>query len=855
MLLLLSGCSVLRWQDAVSSPGAVETSEELVAPWRQGVWRIQREWSPLANLQAARRSGLTWSRERWMHPAAAEWDRKALGGTSRARSPQTESEQVSGHTAARTWETASADVISRIETLPADVRVHVAIWLVEQDSRLSRAAADLGPVVITGRLRNGHLPWESLGNLSFSKERSRAAASEPTEVVAEATRLAAARAWCFQLAGDDSQTTDVETRLQPVGQRLQARDLPASIQLELIRTLGQWLPPSRIPQLAESMAWDDGPVNSNSAAASPRLAALESGLAWLVQRRNSQREPDEQEESDQAWWLDILQRNERPEVGLERFLYDANLTLLGDNATPAILAAELSTLDWGERERTAVLIGLSQGPVGAEALGQLLRQAEDGPRLLALRGLATRDDFLPETFAEMSPRLRTALAECLGEQAPAKSVTLAGRLIVDIHPQVADAMLQALEKWPADDALPVLLTALTEGSYKTRRDAYRLLQSHRGTFEFPINADVRERREAILGLRDKWAVAKRDPVDTPQSQRKPLALDPERERAVLSLLERRSEWANTEPEGPGSDDADSVWSRFTAKDLPYLERLLESGPEELRLFLGDVLLPRLSPTYAAFRDLRSPQVATRRSAATTLREAARNRSLPAPILSRLAGVLRDEQDQEVWRAAFLAVENEAADDAAILARTAAETHWPDLRLLALDYAARHRRRDAGQWVLPLLSEKQPRVQQEAVRVAGLLGDPALLEGTRDGEGGVIYPGLRSMLPGATGQLRWSVVLALAQLGDGAGLDELNRLARDTEPLTRAAAVRAMGETRQSRFVQPLLEMLWTETSPTVQAAGLTALGQLVPEDRHPPRDTSSAYSERLQAWADAAKSL
>ena len=41
----------------------------------------------------------------------------------------------------------------------------------------------------------------------------------------------------------------------------------------------------------------------------------------------------------------------------------------------------------------------------------------------------------------------------------------------------------------------------------------------------------------------------------------------------------------------------------------------------------------------------------------------------------------------------------------------------------------------------------------------------------------------------------------------------------------------------------------------LQSAGLAALGQLVPEDRHPPRDTSSAYSERLQAWADAVKSL
>ncbi len=126
---------------------------------------------------------------------------------------------------------------------------------------------------------------------------------------------------------------------------------------------------------------------------------------------------------------------------------------------------------------------------------------------------------------------------------------------------------------------------------------------------------------------------------------------------------------------------------------------------------------------------------------------------------------------------------------------------------------------------------------------------------RDAAGEVIYPGLRALLVEANGPLRSAVILSLAQLGDNQGLEELARLARDEEPATRAAAIRAMGETGHSRFLRTLIEMLWTESSPTVQTAGLQALTRLVPEDRHPPHDAALGYADRLQAWADVVKSL
>lgn len=858
VLLLLSGCSILRWQEALSLEGASASTATEVDPWRQGDWRLNRQWSPLASLQKVRRSGLKLSTQRWQHPASEDWNRRFFGPISRQIPGQASARDLTpqaGHTRVFPNDEGSDVLLTEVERLPFDVRIHLAIFLSERHPEVSRHAADLEPVVTTGKRHPATDPLGISNLIPQSSPKTARAKDNASEMVSETTRLAAARAWCFQRVGKHCPEGELETLLKPVGQVLASGSLPESVHAELLRTLGQWLPPGRIPTLADSLTDDPAKRATTEAIHVDSVeAALEAGLEWLVQQQSRGVPLDTDTNSDAEWWRRQIEQLERPDSPRERLTYDANLVLLGDLQVGQRLAAELPTREWSDRERIAVLMGLAKGTDGIAALRQMQQQSEDGPRLLALRGLSTTSEFIPEVFADMSPRLRAALADCLAEHDPEAGRSLSRQLIVDPHSQVADAMLIAVGHWPARDAIPVLLTGLVEGSYKTRRDSWRRLQELQGPFAFSIDGVASDRRDAALALRKQWEIAEDRLTSLSGSSESRRRNDPERERLLMSLLERREEWAGPKSTADGESESDSVWSRFTDEDVPFLEQLLETAPPDLRQFLGDELLPRLSPAYLAFRDLRSTQVSVRRKAAAGLRDAARPRSLPAPILHRLVDVIREEQDLEVWRSTFLAVENEASNEAALLARTAAETSWPDLRLLALDYVARHRPREAGQWVLPLLAERHPRVQIEAVKVAGLLGDPALLEGTRDAEGTVIYPGLRAMLPGAEGQLRWAVILSLGQLGDSQGLDELLRLARDQEPLTRASAIRAMGETGQSRFVQPLLDILWTESSPTVQSAGLTSLGHLVPADRHPRQDAASPYTERLQAWADATRS-
>ena len=859
-LLLLSGCSLLHWSDVVGPQSPRGDLAGRVESWRAGDWRLRRDWSPLAVLPEARRSGLSWSRRRWSHPSEAEWEHEFLrhGGLNRTSPARKVPESLAGHTTPHSPDTPSSDESAdRFAGVPADLRVDLAIWLSEVDPRLSRSAADLAPIVATGRIRRAAVDWPELGPLFKGQSGADTAKPSDREDVSETTRLAAARAWCFQLAGLSDSGTSTESALIPAGQLLTTGELPPPVQAELLRTLGGWLPPGRIPRLAESLAAGDATGRTADEGARLQEAGLEAGLAWLAgTRSHTGLDATALNGADADWWRTQLRQMERPATMSGRYLYDANLVLLSDSDVVERLTGELPTLEWGERERVAVLIGLSRDSRGVETLQNLFRQSEDGPRLLALRGLATRDDFRPEGYADLPPRLRIALAECLAERDARSAASVAMRLIVDPHPQVASMMLIALSQWSAADATPILLTGLVEGSYKTRRDAFRRLQELHGPFEFSIDADVRARRDAALVLRDEWTVPGGQLIASARSadlrRKEP---DAGRERTLQSWLDHCEEWATTEtPGGPGSDP-ESVWSRFTRDDIPYFEKQLDSGDEQLRQFLGDELLPRLSPAYAAFRDLRSNELAVRRRAAATLRNEAANRTLPGPILSRLPVMLREEQDREVWRSTLLAVENEAAPEAAALARIAAETSWSDLRLLALDYAARHRPPGAVEWILPMLGERHPQVQREAVRVAGLIGDPVVIEGTRDAEGEVIYPGLKSLLVEANGPLRSAVILALAQLGDNQGLEELTRLARDDEPAIRAEAIRAMGETGRSRFLRPLVEILWTESSPTVQTAGLQALGRLVPEDRHPAHDATVGYADCLQAWADVVKSL
>jgi HEAT repeat protein len=111
----------------------------------------------------------------------------------------------------------------------------------------------------------------------------------------------------------------------------------------------------------------------------------------------------------------------------------------------------------------------------------------------------------------------------------------------------------------------------------------------------------------------------------------------------------------------------------------------------------------------------------------------------------------------------------------------------------------------------------------------------LLDGLREAEGQPALPGLRKLLTESDGQVHYTVVVSMSQLGDPQAMDELVRLALDPGSKMRLEIVHTLGTSGQTRFIEPLIRLAWTESQPHVRQAALESLLKLVPEGEHPGR--------------------
>jgi len=111
----------------------------------------------------------------------------------------------------------------------------------------------------------------------------------------------------------------------------------------------------------------------------------------------------------------------------------------------------------------------------------------------------------------------------------------------------------------------------------------------------------------------------------------------------------------------------------------------------------------------------------------------------------------------------------------------------------------------------------------------------LLDGLREAEGQPTLPGLRRLLTDSDGQVHYLTVVSMSQLGDPQAMDELVRLAFDPGSKMRLEIVQTLGASGQTRFIEPLIRLAWTESQPHVRQAALESLLKLVPEGEHPQR--------------------
>jgi HEAT repeat protein len=426
---------------------------------------------------------------------------------------------------------------------------------------------------------------------------------------------------------------------------------------------------------------------------------------------------------------------------------------------------------------------------------------------------------------------------------------------------VQAAAVSAVNEWSDELATPILLDAVQSASLRTRQEAQAALQARLGhDVSFPVEAGLAERQAAVR----QWA-AERGLVLGPAistAAMSPVQIDdPQREARLVELLQSLL-GANDDREArlseqPGfgvltADQLDQLRATATSDDVGLIEQhLVQRTDANAETILREVL-PTLSPLYATLAPLAERDVALRRQAARQLALAAVDHPLSPVFLQRLHARLTHEQDQQVWQSCLAAIQRESHPEAGQIALLALHSTWPDVRRLGVDYIAQHPTSDSAAWLLPAFRDPQRSVRLAAIATAGRCGHPLVLDGLPPSAQSSGQPGLRPLLTDVDAELRQAALLAMARLRDEQACQELVRLTFDSQPATRETAVRAMGQSGQARFVEPLLKLLWTEPADGVRLAILTSLETLVPVENQPPPPTGLAappsIDDKVHLW-------
>jgi HEAT repeat protein len=507
--------------------------------------------------------------------------------------------------------------------------------------------------------------------------------------------------------------------------------------------------------------------------------------------------------------------------------------------------AKNSLQDADTEVRTATIAGLGRYG-GPDALAMLERiMLSEGEVLRAAAVPALREAGALEKVwnaaGDKAWRVRRAVAEQLAMHPERRTSTLAYKFLADDSGEVRRAVVASLEAWPPQMAGPVLLAALKEPTFETRRLAgEQLARRWPPAAEFAADLPPERREQLAAELEARWS-AEFGQVDTAMlvaaaaGSATPLlpggySLTPERLDQLQQLI----------------DEA----SRGAALNLPALEGFgleaidgLERLVLERNVALPDAVYKQFLATrgaeFAALDLLTSQDVNDRRRAADRLEELAKE-SPPRPLVTaRIARLVVAEQDGLVWRGLVAALDADATPAATTVALSALSHESPEVRRMGCELLAK---RAAPEHVPVLLAAAQDAhvgtaaAAVKALAVPGMITDPAPLE---------------KLLTSRNTTLRFETARTLHLNGFASGGAALERLAHDIDPEIRRRAAAAMAETGDRAFLPTLVALLNDPTlgvrKTTVDA--LVALnGTDISVKTGEPLPSLSERIRRWQAW-------
>jgi HEAT repeat protein len=668
------------------------------------------------------------------------------------------------------------------------------------------------------------------------------------KTLSAATRCAAAEAWCLVLAASAADPTD---GLAPAGRLLERTGLPNEIRAELFRGVARWVRPANIPRLENALREGEG---KQRPPAGIRRAAIDACLIYALWNRPAvDGRPTTVNGS-----VSVAAKSVWPETVLN-CRFDPDLEVRRSFIHWLGYAHEEEAFDLLKTQADGSNIGLRQAAMGSlatlhtdQAHAELRAQAAKTHEVLrasAVQALAAwgLKDVTPYAHDSL-PAVRRVVAGELGKHATLDSAIILSELTVDRNVGVQLAAVRATHEWPDALAFPLLLHAMRDSSAKTRLAASQDLTARKKVARsYRFDGPPSEREAAVTAIATEIGsslsyldqVLKREP------------------RATAEVNELRSAEIRTHLATLIENPADSAaaaaareWlTGIGTRDVPLVESFLQ-GPTRVRpdVIYHDVL-PKVAPAYAALVDLESADVNVRRRGAKMLADRGQAATLSRPVLRRLRELLSHETDELVWRMALTAVASDSTDECADVANLALQHRSAEVRQLGCEYLAHHGQPAHALWLLDLLEDHSRSVQLAAIRALGNCGNQVAVRGLKPSQGRQSSPNLRSLLTTPDRELRFAAAASLCRLGAAEGMQELVRLSYDTHPRAREKAVKEMGLSGQTRFVEHLVTLGWTEQNDQVRRTILDALDRLVPPENRPPAVGGVTASDaKIKSW-------
>jgi HEAT repeat protein len=445
--------------------------------------------------------------------------------------------------------------------------------------------------------------------------------------------------------------------------------------------------------------------------------------------------------------------------------------------------------------------------------------------------------------------VRLAVAAELAKRPTVDSALLLSEMAVDSNVDVQLAAIRAVRGWPDRLARPLLLQSMRDSSARTRLEASRqIADGDRETGIYRFDGPPEERAAAVTAMAARLG-------SSPHYLEQVLQREPRADAQVdaIRAAEVRAHLAALieNPEDSPAAAAALDWLKGLApRDLPIVEAFVQQPTKAPADRIHRDVLPKLGPCYAALADLKSDDVNARRRGAQILAERGQRATLNRPVLAQLRERLLREPDELVWRFALEAIASDATDECADLANVALHHSLPAIRQLGCEHLGRHGQPSYATWLLELLDDPNRGVQLAAVRALGNCGNQIAVRGLPAKDSRHAASNLRSVMAGSDPALRFAAAVSLCRLGATEGVQELVRLSYHSSFNVREDAVREMGLSGQTRFVDHLITLGWTESNEQVRRMILQSLDRLVPVENRPSGLAETpAVDAKIRRWA------